>query len=209
MSCPACNGPVENPRSTYCSRKCYFAMKPRTDKVRADYTRAYRERHASELELIVDTLPIDEADVARFWAFVDVRGPDECWPWTGGCTDAGYGKFSLRSVSVIASRIALKIRDGEMPKDKRACHHCDNPPCCNPRHLFPGTDGENQKDSYRKGRQSQVGERNAFAKVTDAQASEIRRRALAGENQRKLAKEFGVTQPNVSCIKRGVSRCAS
>jgi HNH endonuclease len=81
------------------------------------------------------------------------------------------------------------------------CHRCDNPPCCNPSHLFLGSPKDNLDDMYRKGRQRNlVGEQRAFAKLTQTQVLEIRARYASGEKQRDLASEFNVRQPRISKI---------
>ena len=92
----------------------------------------------------------NELEAARFWARVDRSGgPTACWPWTGPVTPTGYGH-----VLDGAHRVALGIHLGRrlMSRVELACHHCDNPPCCNPVHLFAATHKENTEDARRKGR---------------------------------------------------------
>lgn len=104
---------------------------------------------------------IDEKLLRRFWGKVDRRpglGPNgDCWEWTGARNRAGHGIFSIARVPCVASRIALIISGNSLPlkfdADRlMACHHCDNPPCVNPDHLFIGTQRDNMRDCAEKGR---------------------------------------------------------
>ena len=130
-------------------------------------------------------------------------GPDACWPWTAGTNNYGYGLISRGRRGeglVLAHRVALERRLGRPLKPGHcACHHCDNPPCCNPEHLFEGTLADNNRDMSRKGRAAR-GESAGNTKLTEAMVLEIRSRAQAGEYQRTLAAEFGVSRENVSLI---------
>lgn len=90
----------------------------------------------------------------RFWEKVDRRSPDECWPWLGRArTSFGYGAFAIgRDRANRAHRIAWELTNGPVPVGLSALHRCDNPPCCNPAHLFLGTQADNIADMVAKGR---------------------------------------------------------
>lgn len=92
-----------------------------------------------------------ESDIARFWAKVDVRGPDECWPWKAG-TIRGYGVFWMQGASYRSHRVAYFIITGNDLYPLDGCHSCDRPICNNPAHVWPGTDLQNHADRDRKGR---------------------------------------------------------
>ena len=95
----------------------------------------------------------------RFWAKVDKSGgPDACWPWIGGCSSNGYGQFHVglkgdgTRLLIQAHRVAYELAHGPLGPGECSLHRCDNPPCCNERHLFKGTKTDNMRDSAAKGR---------------------------------------------------------
>lgn len=88
----------------------------------------------------------------RFWNHVDKKGENECWPWLGS-TASGYGQFNLGSnIFDRGHRLAWKYTNGEIPDGLYVLHKCDNRRCCNPNHLFLGTQKDNIQDAIRKGR---------------------------------------------------------
>jgi hypothetical protein len=99
--------------------------------------------------------------VANWWKKVDVRGPDECWPWKRSCTPNGYGKHQVglgghEQRHVSAHRFGYEVLVGPIPEGMYVCHRCDNPPCCNPSHWFLGTPKDNNDDKVAKGRHARV-----------------------------------------------------
>jgi hypothetical protein len=94
--------------------------------------------------------------IARFWSKVRQDNPDSCWPWPGEKSDGGYGRFTVRGRRYRASRLAWELAHGPIPKGLLVCHDCDNPPCCNPKHLFLGTHADNVQDRVEKGRSPSV-----------------------------------------------------
>jgi hypothetical protein len=91
-------------------------------------------------------------DVLRFCHRM-VRDDSGCWLWTAGVDDWGYGRFSYQGHVGKAHRVAWMMTHGEIPEGIRVLHHCDTPACCNPDHLFLGTDEDNRLDMIAKGRQ--------------------------------------------------------
>lgn len=101
------------------------------------------------------TVPVlSQKLVARFWSRVDVRGPDDCWLWTRGTVN-GYGQFRVGKRKCGAHVIARFLTTGEWRGEFCTCHNCpsgDNRLCCNPAHLWLGTEADNIADRGRKGR---------------------------------------------------------
>lgn len=103
-----------------------------------------------------------------------------------------------RGEIAFAHRLAARYAFGALADGVHVCHHCDNPRCCNPAHLFLGTAGDNNRDCHRKHRNP--GNR----KLTAQQVAEIRQRyATTRATQRQLAADYGITQPQVGHIVRG------
>ena len=103
--------------------------------------------------------PLEE----RFWSGVDRRGPDECWNWTRARQTRGlkYGIIGIGSRldgskrAVLAHRLAWQLTHGPLARQGlKVLHRCDNPLCCNPAHLFLGTQADNVADMFSKGRQN-------------------------------------------------------
>lgn len=142
---------------------------------------------------------------ARFWRKVDASaGPDACWPWLGFKDRDGYGKFDLISPikrAVPASRLAYELTYGPIPDGMLACHTCDNPSCCNPKHIYAGTRSDNNRDPFLRNRCSHKGEADPASKLTEEKIRIIRIVYDSGVmNQKQLAEIFGVHHSTISCI---------
>lgn len=132
---------------------------------------------------------------AEFWQRVDTSGgPDACHPWTGRRTEHGYGLFDIGGRAVRAHRFVM----GE--PDAVVRHTCDNPPCCNRRHLRVGTQADNVRDREERDRRDVRGERHPRAKFTAAQIATIRQRLDAGGTRTDLAREYGVSYHTIRLI---------
>lgn len=142
----------------------------------------------------------------QFWEHVDASGgPGACWPWLNGHDGYGYGTLERGEQTYQAHRVAYALAHGPLPTGLYVLHHCDNPPCCNPAHLFLGTQADNMADMASKGRGrsgNRPGAESNNAKLTAAQVAEIRARYPA-ETQRKLATEFDVHPSAISRIIAG------
>ena len=132
-------------------------------------------------------------DPEKFWARVDKSaGLFGCWPWTGYKDPEGYGHLSYRSQRWLSTRLAWTLYHGEIPKGMEVCHRCDNPPCCNPVHLFLDTHAGNLNDSANKQRMHQV--------LTWADVQAIRSGFQNGLNKSQIGRQFGVSRTTVRNI---------
>jgi hypothetical protein len=136
----------------------------------------------------------------RFWLYV-AKGPG-CWGWTASCSD-GYGQIKSGKVPLRAHRVSWVIHFGPIPEGLDVLHHCDNPPCTRPDHLFLGTDLTNVRDAIRKGRMNP--KPPSRAKLTEDQRDEIRARyAAGGITHRQLADEYGIHFTNIGRAIRAI-----
>ena len=87
----------------------------------------------------------------KFWSNVLIDGHDGCWEWQGFRCTNGYGRLQVDCVRWIAHRLAWAFIYGEIPDGGLICHHCDNPPCVNPRHLCCGDKKTNMRDAIERG----------------------------------------------------------
>lgn len=138
-----------------------------------------------------------------FWSKVQVGGLFDCWEWQGANNGKGYSQFWYDGRLMLTHRLAYMWgHDLEsIPTELLVCHHCDNPRCVNPSHLFLGTHIDNMADAVAKGRMP-GGVRHRDAKLTDAQIPLIRQQLAAGQSTYRLAKQFGVSQWAIHAIKR-------
>ena len=150
---------------------------------------------------------IGELRIMRFWSKVDMRGPDECWCWQASVNSSGYGRFKVASYhNVTASRMALICTKRQEPDGMHVLHTCDNPPCCNPAHLYFGTVAQNNADKLRRGRHrsgNQSGANNSASKLTEDQVALIVQRFQQGWNNKQIARDLPVTHSMVSLIRLG------
>lgn len=132
---------------------------------------------------------------ALFWRHVDLGNVSACWPWNGARYKAGYGRIRRGKVQRAAHREAFAIAFGQdVPANLAVCHRCDNPPCCNPAHLFVGTIADNNHDRHAKGRDGRMlGEQHPRAKLLASDVVEMRRMRAAGAIFKEIGARFGVT----------------
>lgn len=158
----------------------------------------------------IGPIPRTPEEIERsFWNRVDKKGPDDCWEWKGGCRDKvphNYGTVWFNGKQWRAHVFAYTIHHGPT-NGLFVCHKCDNPPCCNPNHLFLGTNLDNVRDMISKGRDKrEKGEERYNARLTEDDVREIRRRHKKRDKvngQTALAKEFGVYHTMIHAIVTG------
>lgn len=159
-----------------------------------------------------------EERIAAFYAKIDrSAGPDSCWPWMAGRNHFGHGQLWEGSRKVLSHRMAYELTFGPIPLGMVICHRCDNPPCCNPAHLFLGTVADNNADRDAKGRASQGdahysrarpemvprGEAHGRSRLTETDVRIIRSLLASRVPQHRIAALFGIGQNTVSAIKTG------
>lgn len=158
------------------------------------------------------------SDIARFWSKVVVKG-GACWGWTASTTHCGYGRFYFGGEAnrrvVGAHRVSWFLTNGPIPTGLWVLHHCDNPPCSNPQHLFLGTHADNMADMATKGRAGQAGDLHLFRTrpemirrgeavptscLTEKNVRELRAMRANGARLKSICTRFGISEAQASRI---------
>lgn len=160
---------------------------------------------------------IKQKDIDRFWS--KVKKQDSCWGFNSAADRDGYHATSYIDVNgtrrkVGAHRFMMMVLGHVIPPGHVVCHHCDNPGCVNPNHLFIGTVNDNNQDKVRKGRQSSFpGSKNGQAKLDEITARKIKQETVVGNrsgynngsNVRAIANKYNVHVETVRLIARGIT----
>lgn len=170
----------------------------------------------------------------RFWEKVDIKNNnDKCWLWMGDVLrhnkenrKDNYGRIEINYKRRAAHRVAWILTNGEIPSSKgfekehngtptlHVLHKCDVKSCCNPNHLFIGTNNDNMKDRNKKGRQARREKhpfykkphKNGNAKLTMEDVKEIREKYAKGDIiQKELGRQYGINRSHISHIINGKS----
>lgn len=129
-----------------------------------------------------------------------------CWFWTGSLDENGYGFFRVDRKMARAHRVSFELFCQPIPEGLNVLHSCDTPCCVNPDHLRLGTHSDNMKDRSARKRAPHLhrpGSKNGQAKLNEDQVCEIRKLALAGETDTKIASKFNVSRRAICGIRSG------
>lgn len=145
----------------------------------------------------------------RFWAKVKIGDADACWEWKASAIKQGYGQFHINGFPRGSHRVAWTLTHGAPEKGQYVLHKCDNKKCCNPAHLYLGTQKDNSKDAWQRNRiPKALGEQNSKAKLTDAQVLEILKATGERGSLIKLARQFQVSVSTLYGIRNQPKRWA-
>lgn len=147
----------------------------------------------------IDELKSRSTVVTKDWLKSQIKISDlGCWEWQGTLRRFGYGKVCFCGRSLSAHRVSWELFNGRIPNGLWVLHRCDNPPCCNPDHLFLGTRLDNMRDCASKGR--------ARSKLSIAQVVEIRDLIHSGKLVLEIAESYGVSASTIYGIRQGRRR---
>lgn len=150
-------------------------------------------------------------DIDLLWALPGrvasriVEQPSGCWIWTGSTIKGGYGRPSVNGRHILLHRLTWTLANGPIPKGRGyhgtcVLHQCDVPACCNPAHLFLGTNQDNMDDRNRKGRQNKGTAVNT-AKLSEYDVISIRRKyAAGGISLKSLSIEYGMGETTIGAL---------
>lgn len=148
------------------------------------------------------------ADTYR--ARVSTGHPGECWLWRGSLDQNGYGTFQrIKGERLKAHRCSYILACGPIPPGMNVCHSCDVRACCNPAHLWLGTQKQNLADMTRKGRRvgfSLKGDAHGSTRIPDAALPVIRALRAGGAPTRIIAQTYGVSHSTIARIVKGERR---
>lgn len=153
-----------------------------------------------------------EQQVAFFWRSVNKNGHLSsydgcpCWEWTASVNAGkGYGKIRVGKHQMKAHRFSWMIHHGDPGLDL-VLHHCDNPRCVNPAHLFLGNYKDNMIDKVRKNRCNvPFGEQHHWHKLTASEVLEIHSRTIGIFSATALAREYCVDRKTITRIAKGLT----
>lgn len=201
FACHKCDNPIcVNPNHIF------LGTARDNNKDRANKGRSYRRITSNKKkEIKIKTYKknpnLSKDYIDKFWSKV-IKRESGCWEWGGNILkpykngNLPYGTFSVfidgKQISYMSHRLSWMITKGDIPEGMMVCHKCDNSICCNPDHLFIGTNDDNMKDMVNKNRQA-FGEKAGRSKLVEEDVIKIRMRYKNGETSTLLGKEYGVS----------------
>jgi len=169
----------ESNRTKYCSRKCANTANARKN------AKNKKERCSSKAYIL---------------SKIEKDKETGCWNWLGAKNKQRYGTKTFAGKGIKVHRLFYESFIGEIPQGKNVCHKCDNPSCCNPGHLFLGTQSENMQDMIKKKRSNfLVGEKCKRSIFKNEDILEIRR-LYPSITQVGLSKQFNCSEGAIAAI---------
>lgn len=150
----------------------------------------------------------ERTDTVPVWLYSEIARRTQvnrngCWEWSGSRNHQSYGNLMINYKNWRTHRLAWILWNGEIPDGLMVLHQCDNPPCCNPDHLFLGSAKDNALDAYAKGRMTPPafrGENSGKSILTEAQAMGALISTLSAA---KYAKQVGVAKQTILNVRQG------
>ncbi len=145
------------------------------------------------------------APITKEWLMLHTEKQGDCLVWLKYRVPTGYGQLKTENGVELAHRVSYRLHYGKIYRDLHILHHCDNPPCINPDHLWAGTNSDNIRDRVSKGRPGNPGRPGTgpSTKLTVKRVLQIRRLWSTGKvTQQSIAEIFGIARSNVSMIIR-------
>lgn len=183
------------------------------NKKQREWYKKRQEKRANNIAIGNPGRPANTPDV--LWEKVEIKQPHECWPWKGYKNEEGYGRTWIDDKGYYAHRVIFNLVHPNViqlsaPKNTHdegfLLHTCDNPICCNPKHLFVGTHADNMADKVAKGRLPDFsGDNGPRCKLTMEQANEIRQKRKDGISAKQLAKDYGISLSSTKTLLAGKS----
>jgi hypothetical protein len=168
--------------------------------------RGSNPRRAIESNVTTEWIAVDEKAISRFWSKVRRGSDEECWEWLASCNCGGYGQMSVGRGTKTSHRISWEIANGKIKDGMCVLHHCDNPACVNPKHLFLGRPMDNYMDMEQKGRSVRQQPNKSRRKFSSEQVAEMRSDKQSGMTIASIAKKHGASIKHVQRVVSGKRR---
>ena len=145
-------------------------------------------------------ITIKESDHDRFWSKINIKDKSECWVWMACLHKTGYGSFKIggkKGKVILAHRFSAFLSHETFYEEMQYLHSCDNPSCCNPNHLRPGTMNDNMKDRTERNRNRSKRHGNGYTKIDDEKRNKIMSMKIDGKNNSEIGRIMNITPTRV------------